>query len=136
MKKRDADGVSFRALRVVQADGLAAGLVTGLLEGLVAGLVSGLVAGLVAGFVTGDETGPTVGAPLPPVLLLHAPTNRAAAMMSAANNDFMGRPPWGVVTTLGGRGARQACGHPAFPLQADHKGRLAERLTCADATCP
>jgi hypothetical protein len=70
---------------VQEADGLA--------SGLIAGLVSGLIAGLVAGDVTGAAT---VGAALPPVLV-HAPTNNAATMMSRASRDFI------EASSLGGR---------------------------------
>jgi hypothetical protein len=69
--------VSFVRLRIDQADGLAAGL------------TSGLTSGLVPGFVTVDGTGFSVGSALPPVFVLHAPTNRAAARMSKASNGFM-----------------------------------------------
>ena len=83
-KKRDAPwrGVSFsfRVRTYQEADGLAAGLA--------------------AGTDGADVAGATLGAPLLP-LLLHAPTNSAAATMSTASNDFMGRPPWAFASTLG-----------------------------------
>jgi hypothetical protein len=49
----------------------------------------GLASGLISGLVTGDETGFVDGA-VELVLLLHAPTNSAAARINKASNDFMG----------------------------------------------